>query len=77
MGFDTVDHSILVNKLRHYGVRRIVIYWLTSYLTGRKQISIFHRGSSQAVFSCRANDAHGRRVVVWQQKIQIHCVLEF
>ena len=29
------------NKLRHYGVRGIVIYWFTSYLTGRKQISIF------------------------------------
>ena len=28
---DTVDHGILINKLKHYGV------WLKSYLSNRKQ----------------------------------------
>ena len=37
--FNTVDHSILLKKLDHYGIRGIVNDWFTSYLTSRKQIS--------------------------------------
>ena len=35
--FDTLDHEILVNKLYHYGIRGIVLEWIVSYLSKRKQ----------------------------------------
>ena len=37
--FDTIDHSILLNKLRLYSVHESAIKWFQSYLTGRKQRS--------------------------------------
>jgi len=37
--FDTVDHSILLKKLDHYGIRGILNDWFTTHHTSRKQIS--------------------------------------
>ena len=39
--FDTVDHKIPIDKLKFYDVDGIVILWIESYLTGRKQATNF------------------------------------
>ena len=35
--FDTVDHSILIEKLYHYGIRDTSNKWICSYLMNRYQ----------------------------------------
>ena len=35
--FDTVDHNILIDKLKHYGIRDVAYSWFESYLKDRKQ----------------------------------------
>ena len=35
--FDTLDHQILLHKLKYYGVNDTPLKWLTSFLTGRQQ----------------------------------------
>ena len=51
--FDTVDHSILLNKLQHYGIRGIINEWFSSYLTARTQVTqIGHNISDKANTLC-------------------------
>ena len=35
--FDTLDHDILLNKLRYYGIRNTELKWFSSYLHDRMQ----------------------------------------
>ena len=35
--FDTIQHSILLEKLQHYGIRGLMLKFIQNYLTNRKQ----------------------------------------
>ena len=35
--FDMVDHSILIKKMQHYGIRGISLRWFSDYLNNHKQ----------------------------------------
>ena len=48
--FDTVDHCILLDRLEHdYGIRRLVLQWIESYLTGRSQFVWYNGVTSKTV----------------------------
>merc|ERR1719494_361356 len=52
--FDTVNHSILVSKLDHYGIRGCINEWFKSYLNERKQfVSIDGFNSSETIIEHR------------------------
>ena len=47
--FDTVNHTILLSKLYHYGVRGITHEWFTSYLCNRKQYVYVNNATSDSL----------------------------
>ena len=44
--FDKVEHSILLNKLHHYGIRGTALQWFNSYLTNRYQYVNYNNTTS-------------------------------
>ena len=45
--FDSIDHSILLNKLHCYGIRGKMYDWFKSYLTGRSQYTVVNGFKSE------------------------------
>ena len=51
--FNTVNHSILLAKLEHYGIRGLPNEWFRSYLTNRQQfISVNNSDSDPLQITC-------------------------
>lgn len=45
--FDTLDHDILLKKLRHYGIRNVGNAWFRSYLSDRSQYTVINNITSK------------------------------
>ena len=51
--FDTLDHQILFTKLEHYGIRGVVLQWIKSYFSCRRQfVQINQTCSSTQTIKC-------------------------
>ena len=51
--FDTIDHDILVHKLRFNGVRGVGLEWFRNYLSGRSQyVSYYDMNSGSRDVTC-------------------------
>ena len=60
--FDTVDHLLLINKLKSLGVAGKSLEWFRSYLTGRVQQTMYVN-----VLSPPAKITVGKTVTSWLQ----------
>jgi hypothetical protein len=40
--FDTINHAVLIEKLKYYGIRDKAGEWVQSYLTGREQAVVLN-----------------------------------
>ena len=65
--FDTINNSILIDKLEHYGVRCTAIKWIMTYLIGRQQyvqIDNVHSGYKKVVHGIPQGSILGPRLFI-------------
>ena len=71
--FDTINHTLLLNKLNAYGVRGVELAWFTDYLKERKQRqigTICHKRDSTSV------DSRASSLRAWCLWMIYHLLLE-
>ena len=56
--FDTLGHSILLSKMKSYGITSIEFDWFSDYLFDRKQVC-FYEGESSEVFKVKCGVPQG------------------
>ena len=44
--FDVIDHSVLLAKLKNYGLGEVEVNWISSYLTDRQQYVVHKNAKS-------------------------------
>ena len=49
--FDTLDHGVLLEKMKHFGFRISLIKWFESYLSNRTFLVCIDNGFSEAAAS--------------------------
>jgi retron-type reverse transcriptase len=47
--FDTINHTILLSKLEHYGIRGVALHWFRTYLMDRSQFVDFNGTLSNTI----------------------------
>lgn len=62
--FDTIDHSILLNKLDYYGIRCLSNKWLENYLTDRYQRVRLCSENSSDYYTTGYHNAQSRTFII-------------
>ena len=56
--FDTLNHDILLTKIRYYGIGGVALYWFQSYLTKRTQY-VQYNDTSSSIREIETGVPHG------------------
>ena len=76
--FDTVDHNILMSKLKHCGTRGVAYILFESYLKGRKQhVSINRFNSNDLLISHECSTRFCSWTIIFSSLHHLRTVIKF